>query len=473
MASRLPGGRDCTENEERWMTRAVSAARTIPTREADPWPSLRADSHRSRVAAPATRTDSRRGRPLRTAAFLALGLAVLIHAVVVWELNGYFDIRVYHGAINSWVNGGDLYAYTESGTRYGYTYPPFAGLTMLPMSLVSFWAAAVVSLVSTVAASAMVFHWLVSPIARRRGWDRRLTLAAVGLLAVAFEPLSDTLGMGQVNMLLVGLVAADLVLLTGRGRRAGGVLIGLATAIKLTPAVFIVYLLVTRRWRAAAVAGATAAGTTLLAAVVAPRASWEFWTDALWHTERVGDTWVVNNQSLGGLVARLNPAHPSTLLWLALALIAAAVWAYRVRAAVAAGDEMTGFALTGAAACLLSPITWVHHLVWLLPGILVLVGHAYAPGVSARRRHLLLWSAAAAYGLLCSRVIFLFDTQFTGWGALGSNAFVILTALLLGGLPIRSAPRIELSTGQSGAAPGTPTGPHDAGRRTPVIAGHL
>jgi alpha-1,2-mannosyltransferase len=448
------------------MTRAVSAARTIPTREVGSSPGRTADGRRTRAGAgTATRTGSRRGRPLRIAAFAALGLAILIHAVVVWEFNGYFDVRVYHGAINSWVNGGDLYAYTEPGTRYGYTYPPFAGLAMLPMSLVSFGSAAVVSMLSTVAVSALVLHWLVDPIARRRGWDRRLTLAAAGLLAVAFEPLSDTFGMGQVNMLLVGLVAADLLLLTGRGRRAGGMLIGVATAIKLTPAIFVGYLLVTRRWRAAAVAGATAAGATVLAAVIAPHASWTFWTDALWHTERVGDTWVVNNQSLGGLVARLNPAHPSAFLWLALALTATAVWAYRVRAAVAAGDEMTGFALTGAAACLLSPITWVHHMVWLLPGILVLAGHAYAPGVSTRRRRLLLWSAAAAYGLLCSRVVFLFDTQFTGWGALGSNAFVILTALLLGGLPVRSAPRIELLLRDRQARS------RDAS--PPVIAGHL
>jgi alpha-1,2-mannosyltransferase len=385
----------------------------------------------------ASAAGSRRQRRLRAAAFVGLGLVILIHAVTVWVYDGYFDLRIYQGAIRHWVDGGDLYAYTLPTTPFGYTYPPFAALVMLPLSVISLAPAAAASVAVTTVSAAAVLYWLVDPVARRCGWDRRLTLAVAGILVVAFEPLGDTLRYGQVNMLLVALVAADLVLLVGRDRKAAGMLIGLATAVKLTPGIFIVYLVVTKRWRAAAVAGGAAAAATLLAALTAPGASRTFWTDALWHTERVGSASIVNNQSLNGLVARLDPAHPSKSLVLVLALAALVVWVYRVRAAAAVGDEMTGFALTGAVACLLSPITWVHHLVWLLPAILVLVDHAYAPSTSGRRRRRLLWWAAAAYGLLCSRVIFVFRAHFTDVGMLGSNAFVVLAAVVLGGLPIR------------------------------------
>ncbi len=51
---------------------------------------------------------------------------------------------------------------------------------------------------------------------------------------------------------------------------------------------------------------------TLLAAALAPDASRVFWTDALWNTDRVGELAFVSNQSLRGVVARLDPAseHP-------------------------------------------------------------------------------------------------------------------------------------------------------------------
>src|SRR5690606_1623103 len=191
--------------------------------------------------------------------------------------------------------------------------------------------------------------------------------------AVLFDPLRETFLFGQVNMYLVALVGFDLLLLTRRGSRFAGVGIGLATALKLTPGVFLIYLLMTGRWRAALTAGSAAAGATLVGAALAPDESRVFWTDALWNTDRVGQLDYVSNQSLNGAVARLNPLDPSTLLW-ALAVVAVlVVWVVRSRRAVAVGDEKTGFALTGVVTCLISPITWVHHLVWVLPALLVLL----------------------------------------------------------------------------------------------------
>src|SRR6185312_13486339 len=166
----------------------------------------------------------------------------------------------------------------------------------------------------------------------------------------------------------------------------------------------IVYLLVTGRWRAALTASGAAAGVTLLAGALFPDASREFWTEALWNTGRVGELAFVSNQSLRGVVARLDPQHPSTVLWLLLVLGTLALWAWRSRTAVAAGDEATGLALTGAVMCLVSPVTWVHHLVWLLPGLILLVDNAMA-APSGRRRRVLLAAATIGYVLLISRTV--------------------------------------------------------------------
>src|SRR5436190_1420035 len=91
----------------------------------------------------------------------------------------------------------------------------------------------------------------LGPVVRHRGWSRWFTLAVAAAFAAAFEPMRETVNFGQVNMLLLALVAGDLLLLVRGGRRWAGVLIGLATAIKLTPGLFILYLLLTRRYRAA------------------------------------------------------------------------------------------------------------------------------------------------------------------------------------------------------------------------------
>jgi len=352
--------------------------------------------------------------------------------------HGFFDLRVYYGALNYWADGrGSIYDYLLPGSTYGFTYPPFAALAMLPMAVTPWQMAIVISVTASVVTTVILLYWLVDPVARRQGWTRWYALAIVVCLAAAFEPLRETVLFGQVNMLLVFLVAADLVLLVSRGSRFGGIAIGLATAVKLTPGIFIVYLLVTKRWKAAIVASATAALATLFAAAVAPDASRVFWTDALWNTDRVGALAFISNQSLNGAVARLHPSDPSKALWVVAVIAVVIIWFLRVRKAAAAGDEMTGFALTGILGCLMSPITWVHHLVWVGPAILLLLDNAFAAR-SRRRRTTLLVFMVFSYALLCSRLVWEFNEKWdnpVGWVL--ASAYVWICIALLAALPIR------------------------------------
>jgi alpha-1,2-mannosyltransferase len=386
----------------------------------------------------------------------ALAVAVAAFLAVAAVGHDFFDLRVYYGALRHWArHGGEIYDWLKPNSKYGYTYPPFAALLMLPMAYLPWPMVVVVSVAGTMLATALVLWWLVDPIARRAGWTRWYALAVALLLAVASEPLRETVDFGQVNMLLLFLVAADLLRLTGRGSRWGGVGIGLATAIKLTPGIFIVYLLVTGRWRAAAVASGTAAAATLTAAALAPNASREFWTTALWDTDRVGSLAFISNQSLRGMVARLDPAEPSTLAWLVLVVATLAVWAHRSRAAVTAGDEATGLALTGIVGCLVSPVTWVHHLVWLLPALVLLVDNAYAAPAGSRRRRRLLGFAVFAYLLLASRLVWVWERDFSGaLGFLGSNAYVWISLALLIWLPLRHPAGLAPAEPVSSAPPG-------------------
>ncbi|MBQ1049344.1 DUF2029 domain-containing protein [Micromonospora sp. C51] len=380
----------------------------------------------------------------QVAAVIVLAVAVAGFLSVAAVRHGFFDLQVYRGALVWWVHdGGEIYDYLKPGTQYGFTYPPFAALVMLPMAYLSWHAAIVVSVAAGVVTSAVLIWWLLDPVSRRAGWTRWFAFAVALCLVAAFEPMRETINFGQVNTLLLFLVAVDLLRLLPGGSRWAGIGIGLATAIKLTPGIFIVYLLVTGRWRAAVTASGTATAATVLAAALFPDASREFWTSALWNTGRVGELAFVSNQSLRGVVARLDPENPSTLAWLLLVAATLVLWAWRSRVAASVGDEATGLALTGAVMCLVSPVTWVHHLVWLLPGLLLLVDRGMAARPGGRRRRVLLACATIGYAFLISRIVWAWEKDFTGLdGFLFGNTYVWISLALLAFLPVRpAAPR--------------------------------
>jgi alpha-1,2-mannosyltransferase len=314
---------------------------------------------------------------------------VSVTVLIVWlaeTRNAFFDSRVYYGAIQYWFrDGGMVYDWLRPGTPYGFTYPPFAGLAMSPMAWLPFPLVLIIATAATVVTTGLIVWWLIAPAVRRRGWTPWFAFAVALCLAVAFEPVRETITFGQVNTLLLTLVAGDLLLGLGKGRKWAGVGIGLATAIKLTPGVFIVYLLVTRRWRAAATASGTAAGATLVAAAIFPDESREFWTSALWDTNRVGVLSYLSNQSERGFLARLPLEAYEGKVWIGCVLLTLGFWAWRVSRQP--DDILGGLALTGVLGCLISPVSWIHHCVWLLPAIIVCVSAAdrrlQALGISA------------------------------------------------------------------------------------------
>lgn len=379
-------------------------------------------------------------RRLLIVASLAIGIGVVI--AIVPGHRGWFDISVYQGAMRYWSSGGDLYSYLRPRSTYGFTYPPFAAVCMLPMALVGWHPAIAINLALTVAASALLVWLLIDPIARRDGWSRWYAFGLAACAFAALNPVRDTVSFGQINLLLVALVYLDLWLLTQAprlrsdgGRLAGvrrlvsvgrlaGVGIGLAAAIKLTPAVFLLYLLIARKWRAFWTALGTALGATLLAAALAPDASRAYFTDAVWNTSRIGRLDYVSNQSLLGFVSRMHGSH---VLWVILVVAVLAVWAWRCRHV---DDPVVGFALTGAVSCLISPITWVHHLVWLVPGLALFLHRRRPVGIGC-------------YAILISGVVWLWSANPSLGGTMiaffGANAYVVVTLAVLAVAPASPA----------------------------------
>ncbi|MEU8182023.1 glycosyltransferase 87 family protein [Micromonospora sp. NPDC049044] len=405
------------------------------------------------VAPPAVTDDDPGGRTVRRLVTVVALIAVLPALYLPGLNHKFLDLKIYMSAVDWWRVGHPLYDYVQPDRVQGelyFTYPPFSALLLWPFGLLKLGATVAIFTVLTAAAVVLTTRWLVSPVIARHDLPRAFTLTAAVLLVLAMESTRETLTFGQINMLLVVLILADLLFAVPQARRWAGVGVGLATALKLFPGIFIVYLLATRRWRAAAVASATAAAATLLAAAVAPADSWRFWTHELWTTERVGRTDIVSNQSLFGLLSRFTePAKPDRLLWLLLVAVVAAYGLWRAARAARAGDPLTGLTLTGLVGALASPITWTHHIYWFVPAVVLLADAALRADRpdQARRRW---WLAGLALGITAVTVYGV--VTFQKWGAgpirthnpvdfVVQNAYVLISLLLLVALPVRSARR--------------------------------
>jgi alpha-1,2-mannosyltransferase len=400
-------------------------------------------------------TTTRPARP-HTTARVATVLAVV--AVVVaghlWYGNrhDYFDLRIYYGAVVNWAHGGKLYDYAVMD-RYagplGFTYPPFAALLMYPMVWLGLGGTIAAMWIGSALALAAMVAWLVVPVADRHGWPRWYALGIAIPLATWLEPVRETITFGQINLLLAVLVLWDLLFLTRRGSRFAGVGIGLAAAIKLTPAIFIVYLLVTRRFRAAAGAVVTAVLASLLAAAARLGDSWSYWTSVLWQTSRVGDVKKIPNQSLLGALSRLtDPVPAPRWLWLLLVLGVLGLGLTRAGRAHRAGDEVAGLTLAGLVGTLVSPVSWQHHLVWFIPAIVVLVDAGATRGLPRRGANLGL--AAGVWATVSYSLIAWYDWHLvprhlvhTPWGNAVAAWDTLLMLALLVVLPIRRMPADE------------------------------
>ncbi|GAA2387331.1 glycosyltransferase 87 family protein [Dactylosporangium salmoneum] len=388
--------------------------------------------------------DAGRRRVVRWV-LLGLFVALVVYAHI-WYRNrhDWFDLGIYRQAVNWWLDGHNLYDFVkpdDTQGALGFTYPPFGALVLVPFAVLGWLPAVVLYSVVTVAAVLVTTYWLLAPIAREKGWDLPFALVLALAVISALEPIRENYTFGQINMVLVLLVLADLLVLLPKGSRWAGALIGLAAAIKLTPAIFVIYLLVSRRYRAALTAVATGAAASLLAFAVMPRSSVRFWTDALWQGEGIGNAAYTFNQSFYGMLARLSaPGEPNRLVWAALVLLALGFGLWRARRAALAGDEVVGLTITGLVGCLISPITWVHHIYWFIPALIVLAA-------ASRWRVALAVVVALTVGL---GLVSWFEQGLPVdpwghgvWGFLIKNWYLLLMVALLFALPIRPGARVE------------------------------
>lgn len=283
------------------------------------------------------------------------------------------DLGVYLGAARSLLAGGSPYAFVAPNGD-AFVYPPAAGLALLPLALVPDAAARVLWTLLQ-CAQVVVLAWVVvrrTPLPLPARLPRASAVPAVAILLILSYPVLSGLYLGQVSLLVTLLAlldAADVV-----PRRLQGVLTGLAAALKLTPLVFVPYLWLTGRRRAALVALATTALVTAAAWWVAPGESRRYWGSATASRPYI-DLGQGDNASLVGLLTRTGWPPGATAAALAPLAVLVVVLGYaRARDAYRRGEVLAGAVVVGAVAVLVSPISWSHHQVLLVLAAACAVG---------------------------------------------------------------------------------------------------
>ncbi len=367
------------------------------------------------------------------AAALSYGLYVAIHTYEV-------DLGVYLRLGGRYVFTNHLYSFGLPNTSLLFTYPPFAALLFAPWQRMfttveyvqTVWT--LCNLAALVALLVMSIRVVRPALGSTSTWRLALILSLPALL---LNPVLVTVGFGQVNLVLTLLVLWDLL----TGRRIGrmqvplGVATGLAVAIKLTPILFVPYLILTRRVRGAFNSMVTFVVCELATFLVSPASSRTYWTKALFKPDRAGALSFVGNQNLTAAIERFNHG---VLPDLALAPVLVAVAAAGLWIAAMAhrrSSPMLGVLVCAATLLLVSPVSWEHHMVWVVPAILWLAlaedrpryGPALAIGTAV-----LFWSAPIWWVPYRHTA----DLHLNWWQLFAGNSFLYSTVAFMMGTAV-------------------------------------
>ncbi|OBJ49771.1 glycosyltransferase 87 family protein [Mycobacterium sp. 1423905.2] len=316
-------------------------------------------------------------------------LAAAISTYACWQLFAHIpyriDIDIYRLGAQAWLDGrplyhGDVKFHTPIGLDLPFTYPPLAAVVFIPFAWLKMPAASVaITLltllllgVSTLLVLTGLDVWAQSRALPGPAWLRRvwLTVVVVAAASVWLEPITSNFAFGQINVVLMTLVIADCV--PRRTPWPRGLLLGLGIALKLTPAVFLLYFALRRDLKSALTALASVVGATLLGFALAWNDSWEYWTHTVHHTDRIGAAALNTDQNIAGALARVGLGEQERfLLWVlaCLLVLAATVWA--MRRVLRAGEPLLAVVCVALFGLVVSPVSWSHHWVWMLPAVLV------------------------------------------------------------------------------------------------------
>jgi hypothetical protein len=310
-----------------------------------------------------------------------LGVAVVLLVSFAILINP-FDFSVYRWGSEVVTHGTQLYLGKVAAQWF--TYPPFAAMVLIPLTAIP----DAVARVGWELASLLALAWAATLTLKLAGYRPNwVVIGAVTVVSITLEPVYHTFYLGQVNLMLLALILAD-VWRTSRGRPAG-IGIGIAAAVKLTPLIFIPLLFLARRTREGIVATATFVGCSALGYLVAPGDSRLYLAEVCHETLRVGAAYI-SNQSPYATAIRIAGGKQFVGFWYDAIPLVLGIAGLVIATVLARRDDWLGAAtVTGVTGLLVSPVSWTHHWVWILPGLVVLLRGGWRSKIAAAAAYLL------------------------------------------------------------------------------------
>ncbi|GAC1535168.1 MAG: hypothetical protein NVS2B7_04000 [Herpetosiphon sp.] len=345
------------------------------------------------------------GRRIAGAAILVIGgvYAVAVIRAQVWRVGAVDFAALFQGPHDAW-HGQALYHLDDIRRNPFadiYKYPPFFALLMAPltgMDATSAFRTWVVVQGAALLVGAGVIWYVAGAYARR--WS---TVWLILLLAL-FKPLTDSLRYGQPDALLFLLVALGFWASSRQRWVTFGIVIGIATAIKLYPAYLLLLPLIRGRWRAVGGWGMGLAGCTLASIVaLGPAVHLIYLRDVLPHSG--GGTAWVENQTINGFLARFDSQATLALVPLRNPAIMAATYAAALAGTIFVGwwcrrlpDDLA-YGLVITTLLIVLPAAWFHYEVLLLLPLYLLF-------VEGERTGGLPWKQGLPFGIAAALLCF-------------------------------------------------------------------
>ena len=300
----------------------------------------------------------------------------------------HIDLDVYRLGARAILDRGNLYNALPAaapGISLPFTYPPVAAILLAPLAVLPLALDGLLSVALTAALLGVVVRVTLRS-AGMTGAALNWSMLVALPCALILDPVRVTLVDGQIDVVLMALVVWDVLgggVRIGR-RRIRGPLVGLAAAVKLTPAVFVLYFLARGRRRDAVAALVSFLLFTSLGFAIAPGDSTDYWHHDVLRTDRVGAAWYASNQSLRAVLTRsgLSGSALAAAWVLACSAVLALAWTAMRRNTSAPGALVTN----AFAELLVSPISWTHHWVWIVPGLALLGTASRRTGVTSVRK---------------------------------------------------------------------------------------
>ena len=342
-------------------------------------------------AAPAATITRRLANVLDTAGpvLLVISIAVRLGWTYLAPHGANFvDLHVYLGGAATLDHPGTLYSYVYSEQTADFplpfTYPPFAAVVFYPLHWLPFGLVAFGWQVAMMAALYGVVRISQRFIGVPAGAGHRIAMAWTAI-TIWIEPLRNNFDYGQINVFVT--LAVLWAAYTTRWWLSG-LLVGVASGIKLTPAIAGVYLVGVRRFGAAVFSAVVFLATIGISALVVGDDTRYYFTKLLGDAHRVGPIATSINQSWRGGLSRILGYDagfgPPVLIAIALTAVLA-ILAWR---ALDASDRLGKLLVVELFGLLLSPISWTHHWVWLVPLMIWLI---YGPLRERRGARIVGW----------------------------------------------------------------------------------